>query len=119
MGIIEDPAIKARDAFDVVAKKTGEVYTVQKLKFTIASLNSQLSKDFETLGRLYYESMKDENADISDSVKDIVEQIEQKKQNIAEYEAEIEVQKKVSICPQCGGKNASDALFCNKCGKKL
>ena len=31
MGILEETAVKAKDAFDVVAKKTGEVWSAQKV----------------------------------------------------------------------------------------
>lgn len=119
MGIIEETAVKAKDAFDVVAKKTGEVLNVQKLKFNIASVNSQMSKDFETLGRLYFESIADSDDAVSEEVAQLKAAIIEKKAKIEEYEAEIEAQKKVVVCADCGAKNAADAVFCSTCGKKL
>lgn len=140
MGIIEDTAVKAKDAFDVVAKKTGEVWSIQKLKYNIACINSQLSKDFETLGRMYFEqiSAEDDGADKTaeaenpaetaenadgepknDSIEELKAAIIEKKEKIKELEAMLDAQKKVLVCPVCLAKNSSDAAFCSKCGAKL
>lgn len=118
MGIIEETAVKAKDAFDVVAKKTNEVLSVQKTKFTVASIKSQLSKDFETLGRLYFDMLSDD-AEMSEEVKAIKEAIDEKSSQIEQLEAEIDEQKKVTVCPTCGAKLSADAIFCSKCGEKL
>lgn len=121
MGIIEETAVKAKDAFDVVAKKTGEVWSAQKIKYNIASVNSQLSKDYETLGRLCYESLCGEDISLSENeeVKELKASIEDKLEKIKEYEDRLDAAKKVAVCPDCGTKCALDAVFCSKCGKRL
>lgn len=121
MGILEDTAVKAKDAFDVVAKKTGEVWSAQKIKYNLASVNSQLSKDYETLGRLCFETLNGDGACLSDNEEaaELKSSIEEKLEKINEYEAQLEAQKKVVICPDCGTKCAADAVFCSKCGKRL
>ena len=121
MGILEETAVKAKDAFDVVAKKTGEVWSVQKVKFNIASVNSQLSKDYETLGRICFETLKNGEAklDENDDVAELKASIEDKLEKIKEYEDQLDAQKKVVICPDCGAKCPAEAVFCSKCGKRL
>lgn len=121
MGILEETAVKAKDAFDVVAKKTGEVWSAQKVKYNIASVNSQLSKDYETLGRICYEALGDENAKLGESeeVAELKASIAEKLEKIKDYEAQLDAAKKVAVCPDCGAKCAADAVFCSKCGKRL
>ena len=138
MGIIEDTAVKAKDAFDVVAKKTGEVLSIQKLKYNIACINSQLSKDYETLGRLYFEQLtaekceKCEDADSAeetaqnaqsneknDAIEELKTAIIEKKEKIKQMEDMLDAQKKVLICPVCSAKNPAESAFCSKCGTKL
>lgn len=141
MGIIEDTAVKAKDAFDVVAKKTGEVWSIQKLKYNIACINSQLSKDFETLGRLYFEQLTAEKAETAentenasaaeenaenaqtdvnnDSIQELKAAIIDKKEKIKEMEDMLDSQKKVLVCPVCSTKNPAESSFCSKCGTKL
>lgn len=120
MGILEETAVKAKDAFDVVAKKTGEVWSVQKVKFNIASVNSQLSKDFETLGRICFEAFDSDEAKLDEeSVAELKASIKEKLEKIKEYEDRLDAQKKVVICPDCGAKCPVEAVFCSKCGKRL
>ena len=117
MGFFEDAVVKAKEYYDVAAKKTGEVVSVQKLKFKASQVNSQLSKDFETLGRFYYENVKQpvEDADFSD----IISSIDSKFEELDQIENEINEQKKTQFCPNCGVKNSDAAVYCNNCGEKL
>ena len=116
MGFFEEAVVKAKEVYDVAAKKTGEVVGVQKLKFKATQVNSQLSKDFETLGRLYYENAKESvDADYSD----IMASIESKLEEIDQIQNEINEQKKTKFCSKCGFKNAETASFCNNCGEEL
>lgn len=121
MGILEETAVKAKDAFDVVAKKTGEVWSAQKVKYNIASVNSQLSKDYETLGRICYEALGSDDTKLyeSEEAAELRASIDDKLEKIKEYEAQLDAAKKVTVCPDCGTKCAADAVFCSKCGKRL
>ena len=118
MGFIEETAVKAKDAFDVVAKKTNEVISVQKLKYNIANLNSQLSKEYETLGRLYFDTL-DNAEEIAEEYKDVKLSIDNLKKQISELENELEKQTNVVNCKNCGGKNSSNNAYCSACGTKL
>lgn len=118
MGLFEDAVVKAKDAFDVAAKKTNEVVSIQKLKFKVSQANSDLAKDFETLGRLYYENVKESGEEITQH-KEIIELIEAKFAEIEQLEKEIDAQSKNITCNKCGNKNPDTASFCSNCGEKL
>lgn len=116
MGLFEDAIVKAKDVFDVAAKKTGEVVSVQKLKIKKSQVNSLLNKDFETLGRVYFEQNSQTQ---DDKYKLIIDSIKEKLDEISEIEQQIDEQNKIKVCDKCGCKNPEDSVFCNKCGTQL
>lgn len=59
MEFFENAVNKAKDVFDVACKKTGEVVNTGKLKLDIATLENKMAKDFEKLGRIYFDQIKD------------------------------------------------------------
>ncbi len=118
MGFFEDTAVKAKDVFDSAVKKTGEAFSVQKTKLNIASITSQISKEYETLGRLYHDSVKNK-ADNAVTINAVIGEIEEKQAQIAKLEEEIAAAKNMAVCPACGAKNLNGSQFCSKCGKKL
>ena len=65
MSFIDDAINKTKEVFDVACKKTDEVVTTQKQKFSIASLESKREKDFADLGRIYFELAKN-STDLTD-----------------------------------------------------
>lgn len=118
MGLFEDAVVKAKGAFDIAAKKTNEVVSIQKLKIKVSQVNSDMQKDFETLGRLYYDAVKTSDEEITE-YKEIIESIDSKIAEIAEIEKEIDAQKNSKTCEKCGNKNPDTAAFCSNCGEKL
>ncbi len=63
MDFIDNALEKAKETLNVVSKKTEEVVQSGKQKFNIASLENQLSKDYKTLGEIYYNILKDSEID--------------------------------------------------------
>lgn len=118
MGFLEDTIVKAKEVIDVAGKKTSEVITVQKLKVNAASLKHQIAKDYETLGRLWFDSQKANNSN-GKSLEVLYKEIERKQQELKKLEMEIALTKNGKICGCCGHVNESDAHYCNKCGKEL
>ena len=118
MDFLDNAIIKAKEAIDVVSKKTEEIVTVEKQKFDINSLKSKLQKDFAKLGKCYYE--KCAKADELDSEeKALVEAIKTKLEAIEKLEADIANTKGKRFCPACGSAVDEKANFCNKCGARL
>ena len=88
MEFFENAVNKAKDVFGVVATKTGEVVTTGKQKLDIATLENKLAKDFERLGRAYFETIKD-NDDIDDKFANIKESIVEKQTQISKIKEEM------------------------------
>jgi ribosomal protein L40E len=118
MGVFEEFVVKAKDGFDVAAKKTGEIISVQKLRLSIASIKSEISKNYEAIGRLQYESVKN-GVDNAEAIASLADSVEQKLAEIENIEGQIAECTNKKNCPVCGAKNENNAAFCNKCGEKL
>lgn len=118
MDFLDNAIDKARELFDVASKKTNEVVTTQKQKFDVSSIENKRSKDFQKLGEIYYELIKDTEIENED-VKGIVEEITLKNQKIDELNEEINNAKNKRICPTCSTSIDKNSVFCSFCGAKL
>ena len=118
MEFFDDAVNKAKEAIDVACKKTNEVVTVQKQKFDISALESKIAKDFQVLGEIYYNKIKDSAAD-DENVSELVLSIKEKSDKIDKLKAEINSVKNKRICPKCGAAIEQTSNYCNACGAKL
>ena len=110
---------KAKQGFDVVCKKTENAVSVSKLKLDKASLESKLSKSYEMLGQICYNSILDGGELKADDCGALVGDITENIAEIDEIEAKIQAYKNKKICPSCGGAIDADSVFCSKCGEKI
>lgn len=118
MDFIDTAVSKTKEAFDLACKKTNEVVGIQKLKFEVSALESKRAKDFEALGELYYEKLK--NEEIEDSAAaELVSAIKQKTEKIVELRSEILSAKNRRVCHACGASIEGNSRFCNICGAKV
>lgn len=118
MSFIDDAINKTKEVFDVACKKTNEVVTTQKQKFSIASLESKREKDFADLGRIYFELAKN-NTDLTDEARNLVDAISEKNEEIARLNQDIQNTKNKRICPNCNANIDVNSVYCNNCGAKL
>ena len=118
MDFLDDMLSKAKDAIDVASKKTGEVVNTQKQKFDIASLESKRAKDFAVLGEIYYNKIKDGEAQ-DENISELVLSIKEKSEKIEKLKAEVNSAKNKRICPKCGAAIEQTSNYCNACGEKL
>lgn len=88
MDFFDETIDKVKEVAEVVGKKTNEVVSVQKLKFNISSLENKISKDYEVLGKLYYEAIANGESASEDAM-EIVGSIEGKTARIEEIKKEI------------------------------
>ncbi len=88
MEFFENAVNKAKDVFDVVVTKTEEAVTTGKQKLDIATLENKLAKDFERLGRAYFETIKD-NDDIDVNFANIKASIVEKQTQISKIKEEM------------------------------
>ncbi len=118
MGLFENTIERARDVIDVAGKKGGEILNVQKLKLDAARLNSQISNDFESLGRLVYANLQD-NIDPKEGINAIVDLITEKYAQLEVLDTKISESKGLKKCDYCGAENPIGSFYCAKCGNPL
>ena len=118
MGFFEDTFIKAKDVFETVGEKGGELLSVQKLKIEAAKAESQLSKNYATLGRVVYSNLKS-GCDAGDGCDALVQAIDDDFATLETVKRQIADQKGMVVCSDCGDSNPNDALYCAKCGARL
>ena len=118
MGLFEDVVVNAKSAVSVVGKKAGQIVDISKLRFNAADINNEISKRFESLGRVVYDAEKTEN-NSSELVSECVKAIDDLYDQLDAINEQIAVLKNRVKCKSCGFENAQDAIYCNKCGTKL
>ena len=118
MGLFEDVVVNAKSAVSVVGKKAGQIVDISKLRFNAAEINNEISKRFESLGRVVYDGEKTEN-NASELVAECVKASDELYDQLDAINEQIAVLKNRLKCKSCGFENAQDAVFCNKCGTKL
>ncbi len=118
MDFFDNAVNKAKEAIDIACKKTEEVVTVQRQRFDIATVENKLNKDFEKLGKLYFDSLKDSEPENED-MKALVNKIKEKYNKIKELKDEINTTKNKRVCPNCAASIEKDSVFCSSCGTKL
>lgn len=118
MDFFDNAVNKAKEAFDIAYKKTEEVVNTQKQKFDVASIENKRSKDYEKLGMLYFDMIKESEIE-NEEVKALVDEIKDKNQKIKDLKDEINAAKNKVACTNCSALNDENATFCNSCGNKL
>ncbi|HIU32022.1 MAG TPA: zinc-ribbon domain-containing protein [Candidatus Caccousia avistercoris] len=118
MGLLEDVAVNAKSAVTVVGKTAGKLVDISKLRISAAQLNSEISKRYESLGRMVYDAQKTGN-DAADLVKECVGAIDDLYEQLDAVNEQISAIRNRTICKNCGEENPQTAIYCSKCGKKL
>lgn len=89
MDFFDNALGKAKEAIDIVSKKTEEVVSTQKIRFNIASLENKCSKHYESLGKIYYEKLLAGNIAYDDAADDLVKLISEKENEILKLKEEL------------------------------
>ena len=87
MDFLDNAVNKAKDVFDIACKKTGEAVNTGKLKLEIATIENKMSKDFEKLGRLYFEQIKE--TEVEGQILNLKNAIMEKQENISKIKEEL------------------------------
>lgn len=93
MEFFEETFDKVKEVAEVVGKKTSDAVSIQKLKFNISSLECKITKDYEVLGKLYYDLISNGESANADAM-ELVGSINGKSARIEEIKKEIETIKK-------------------------
>ena len=118
MGLFENIVSNAKQAANVVGKKTGELVDTSKLKLQAVDLNSDIKRNYEALGRAVYESRK-QGIDSTEEIDDIIILINEKYDELDEVNEQLSKMSNKTFCTRCGEPNPKTAGFCSQCGEKL
>lgn len=116
---LDNILVKAKEVFENAYKKADDVVSAQKQKFDISSLESKLNKDFESLGKLCFESLKTAETFNSQEIGSLVETIKSKSEQLEDMKKEALKNKNKKLCSKCGAAIDKNAVFCNLCGIKV
>lgn len=116
--IFDNAFDKAKNAFEVAYKKTGEIVSLEKLKFNLSSLKSKRSKLFAELGQEYYLKIRNSD-DLADIQNNLVVSIAELDERIEDISNQIAYAKSKRICPKCGSAIDEKSIFCSYCGGKV
>lgn len=117
MSIWDNIAKGVSDAASYTAKKTGELTTLAKMKYSLHSEESKLSECFEEIGKLYYAYQR-EGTDYISEIAALISEADLIKTNIACIKEEIAQLQNSAICQACGAKIDASMCFCPVCGAK-
>lgn len=92
MEFFDNALNKAKDVFDVACHKTDEIVTIQKQKFSIATLKRKRSADLEKLGIIYFKLICNEEIEDEETL-GLVEEIKDKTVKIKDLRAEMQAVK--------------------------
>ena len=92
---------KAKNAFEVAYKKTGEVLSAEKIKFNISSLKSKREKAYAKLGKSFFEGLG-ETVALNDQDKAVYDEIVELNTKIEDLTNELNFVKSNRLCPSCG-----------------
>ena len=118
MDFLDTAIVKAKEAVDFACKKTNEVVSTGKCKFDIATLESKLNKDFQKLGEVYFDLLKDSEID-DVKTKELVDAILNKKEQIENLKQQINQNSNLRTCYKCGHIISANDVFCANCGEKV
>ena len=118
MSIIDDVVVNAKSAVTKVSKRAEQIIDKSKLQHAENGINNEIDSKLEELGLYVYESTINgymNKAELKEKISELNELYKQADTT----RAMIAVCKNKRACVICGGYNEKDAVFCNKCGKKL
>lgn len=118
MSIFEDVLTNAKTGVDTVSGKAVKVIDKSKLLLASANIKAELSKKYHILGRVCYEANRT-GKNYDKGIKELQDEIKDLNDQLAAVNEMLENSRQKIKCPDCGTFNKKDALYCNKCGKKL
>lgn len=118
MAFFEELKKSFSDVTDTIAKKSGEIVEVQKLKMKKSGLESDIKKNYIQLGRIYFHQME-ESGVIDEVSEEFFQSIVEAKESIEEIKVKLEEMSKEKTCTVCGEKSPKSMAFCPHCGTKF
>lgn len=101
-----------------VGERTDEFIAIQKLRSQQSSLESEVKKNYRSIGEMVYQKFVAGEA-YSEEIAEVCREIMQLQSEIAECKETIASKKGQIICPACGSNAPREAEFCMKCGSPI
>ena len=108
-----------RNTADKVAKKSGELVEMSKVKLGIVSKKSELGTNFKILGELVYMAQKNNDNSNSAKIEEIIAKIDDLYEKLGELADVSAALKNEKVCAYCGKNNPIGQAFCGGCGQKF
>lgn len=118
MSILDETFNSFRELTDTVIEKTGKLMDVSRLKLTSAEISKEITKRYEALGRVVYDSQK-AGTDIDGLVKECVRSIDALYGRLDDVNARVANLRDKKYCGACGAVVEKNALYCTRCGGRV
>jgi len=115
MGFFDNIGKGISDFSQATIQKGKDVASITKYNRMIADEEKAISKLYEAAGKLYVEMHAE---DPGEGFAEIVGQIQQSREKIAEYTEAIKELQGITQCARCGSDVPNGAVFCPECGAK-
>lgn len=119
MSFFENLKKNFNTAANYTVQKTGEVTEAAKIRLDIRSQNVRLAKCFESMGQLYYKSVKENGTAVSAELDAYIVEADGIKAEIALLRQDLARAQGCVICAACGAQISNKSVFCPLCGVKL
>lgn len=118
MAFFDETFQNAKKVYELLENKTVTTVEIQKLKLKAIKINSELSKIYEKLGKLYVKELKFRD-DLPEDLAEILQSVASKKAEIETIKEQIAAFKGGVACGECGYLNDDNVDYCAKCGAEL
>lgn len=118
MAFFDDFKKSINEVSSVIVKKSEKIVEVQKLKMKKTALQSDIRKDYEVLGQVYFNQME-MTGEVDEPVEEVFQRIVEAKEALEEVNGKIEKLSKGKVCSCCGEKSPKIVAYCPYCGTKF
>jgi hypothetical protein len=109
---------KASETYQVTKEKAANISGELKIKGKISEIKEKIEKEYNEIGKVVYNEVKDGKDVSKDQITEKCEEIARLNDEISKLEVELLAIKKVKKCVGCGTELDIEAEFCSKCGKE-
>ena len=99
-----------------IAKKAKDIVDVNTVKANISDQKKVIAKAYERIGEAYYKEHVDKGEHEYELEFEVIGEANAKLKDLYE---QLNILRKVCVCPECNATLPDDSEFCNKCGIKL
>ena len=118
MSMWDDYFNSFKDITGTVIERTGKLVDVSRLRLTSAEISKEITRRYEALGRVVYDSAK-AGTDISGLVTECVRSIDALYGRLDSVNSRVADLRDKKYCSSCGAVVDKESLFCSRCGSRV